>query len=89
MVQMPGDVPVATVAVGGGGARNAGLLAVQILALADAGLQEKFVAFRAQTGRQGQREERRPASTSKESKEMTGLGMRVVSRRYSISVDAT
>ena len=28
-VQMPGDVPVATVAVGGGGARNAGLLAVR------------------------------------------------------------
>ena len=35
MVQMPGDVPVATVGVGSGGARNAGLLAVQILALAD------------------------------------------------------
>ena len=34
IVQMPGDVPVATVAVGGGGPRNAGLLAVQILALA-------------------------------------------------------
>ena len=38
MVQMPGDVPVATVGVGGGGARNAGLLAVQILALADPAL---------------------------------------------------
>ena len=37
---MPGDVPVATVGVGSGGARNAGLLAVQILALADAALQE-------------------------------------------------
>ena len=34
-VQMPGDVPVATVAVGMGGARNAGLLAVQILAVSD------------------------------------------------------
>jgi 5-(carboxyamino)imidazole ribonucleotide mutase len=45
-VQMPGDVPVATVAAGPGGARNAGLLAVQILALADAGLQEKLVAFK-------------------------------------------
>jgi phosphoribosylaminoimidazole carboxylase PurE protein len=45
-VQMPGDVPVATVAVGGGGARNAGLLAVQILALARGDLQEKLVAFR-------------------------------------------
>ena len=45
-VQMPGDVPVATVAVGGGGPRNAGLLAVQILALADGNLQEKLAAFR-------------------------------------------
>ncbi len=45
-VQMPGDVPVATVGVGKGGARNAGLLAVQILALSDTALQEKFIAFR-------------------------------------------
>jgi 5-(carboxyamino)imidazole ribonucleotide mutase len=46
VVQMPGDVPVATVAVGGGGPRNAGMLAVQILALGDAGLREKLVAFK-------------------------------------------
>jgi 5-(carboxyamino)imidazole ribonucleotide mutase len=46
VVQMPGDVPVATVAVGGGGPRNAGLLAVQILGLGNAGLQEKLVAFK-------------------------------------------
>jgi len=45
-VQMPGDVPVATVGTGSGGARNAGLLAVQILALGDAGLQRKLVAFK-------------------------------------------
>jgi 5-(carboxyamino)imidazole ribonucleotide mutase len=45
-VQMPGDVPVATVAVGGGGPRNAGLLAVQILALSDVVLQEKLAKFR-------------------------------------------
>jgi 5-(carboxyamino)imidazole ribonucleotide mutase len=45
-VQMPGDVPVATVAVGGGGPRNAGLLAVQILALSDVDLQEKLAKFR-------------------------------------------
>jgi 5-(carboxyamino)imidazole ribonucleotide mutase len=45
-VQMPGDIPVATVAVGGGGPRNAGLLAVEILALADPSLQQKLVAFR-------------------------------------------
>ncbi len=35
-VQMPGDVPVAAVGVGGGGPRNAGLLAVEILALGNA-----------------------------------------------------
>ena len=46
IVQMPGDVPVAAVGLGGGGPRNAGLLAVQILALANAGLQEKFAAFK-------------------------------------------
>ena len=47
-VQMPGDVPVATVGLGSGGARNAGLLAVEILALADPKLQEKLAAFRHQ-----------------------------------------
>jgi len=47
-VQMPGDVPVATVGLGSGGARNAGLLAVEILALADPALREKLAAFRRQ-----------------------------------------
>ena len=46
MVQMPGDVPVATVGVGGGESRNAGLLAVQMLALADPALQEKYTAYK-------------------------------------------
>jgi 5-(carboxyamino)imidazole ribonucleotide mutase len=46
IVQMPGDVPVATVGVGGGGPRNAGLLAVEILALGDAALQERLAAFK-------------------------------------------
>ncbi len=45
-VQMPGDVPVATVGVGTGGARNAGLLAIEILALADDCLQEKLSEFK-------------------------------------------
>ncbi len=45
-VQMPGDVPVATVGCGMGGPRNAGLLAVQILALADDGLSRKLAAFK-------------------------------------------
>ena len=47
-VQMPGDVPVATVGVGMGGPRNAGILAVQILAVADKRLAEKLVDFKRQ-----------------------------------------
>ncbi len=45
IVQMPAGIPVATVAIGN--ARNAGLLAMQILAASDAALQEKLAAFRA------------------------------------------
>lgn len=41
-VQMPAGVPVATMAVGEAGARNAALLALRILALHDPGLQEKL-----------------------------------------------
>jgi 5-(carboxyamino)imidazole ribonucleotide mutase len=43
IVQMPAGVPVATVSVAG--ARNAGLLAVRILATSDPELQEKMLAF--------------------------------------------
>ena len=45
-VQMPPGVPVATVAIGKTGAGNAALLAVQILALADASLRDKLVQFK-------------------------------------------
>jgi 5-(carboxyamino)imidazole ribonucleotide mutase len=44
IVQMPSGVPVATVAIGA--ARNAGLLAVQILAVSDAKLQTKYLEFK-------------------------------------------
>ncbi len=46
MVQMPPGVPVATVAVGKPGARNAGLLAVQILAVSDKKLSDKLADFK-------------------------------------------
>ena len=45
IVQMPKGIPVATVAVGG--AANAGLLAVQILAISDPALAKKLDAYRA------------------------------------------
>jgi len=47
-VQMPAGVPVATVAIGKAGAKNAAILAVQILALSDEGLAEKLTKFRKQ-----------------------------------------
>ncbi|HEY2983059.1 MAG TPA: 5-(carboxyamino)imidazole ribonucleotide mutase [Jatrophihabitantaceae bacterium] len=46
IVQMPAGVPVATVSIGG--ARNAGLLAVRILATADPELADRMTAFQAQ-----------------------------------------
>ncbi len=49
IVQMPAGVPVATVSVAG--ARNAGLLAVRILAAGDDALTERMIAFQAQLRR--------------------------------------
>ena len=43
IVQMPGGVPVATMAIGGG--RNAGLMAVKILGAGDAGLRRHLAGF--------------------------------------------
>jgi 5-(carboxyamino)imidazole ribonucleotide mutase len=47
IVQMPGGIPVGTLAIGDAGAKNAGLLAASILSLADAGLAERLEALRA------------------------------------------
>ena len=46
MVQMPGGVPVAVMGMGKAGARNAGILAGQILALSDAGLRKRIKTHR-------------------------------------------
>ena len=47
IVQMPGGIPVGTLAIGVPGATNAGLLAASILATSDAALAERLKAFRA------------------------------------------
>ena len=47
-VQMPAGVPVATVAIGKAGAKNAAILAVQILATSDEALAAKLVEFKKQ-----------------------------------------
>ena len=50
IVQMPGGIPVGTLAIGEAGAKNAGLLAARILALSDPALAERVAAYcRAQT----------------------------------------
>ena len=45
-VQMPAGIPVATVAIGSAGAKNAAVLAAEILALNDDGLRRKLAEFR-------------------------------------------
>jgi 5-(carboxyamino)imidazole ribonucleotide mutase len=48
IVQMPAGVPVGTLAIGPAGAANAALLAISILALEDAALRKRLVAWRAE-----------------------------------------
>jgi 5-(carboxyamino)imidazole ribonucleotide mutase len=59
IVQMPSGIPVATVAIGG--ARNAGLLAAQILAVSNATLQQKFLAFKARLAEESRAKNRKLA----------------------------
>ena len=56
IAQMPGGVPVATVAIGKWGATNAAILAAQILATADVAVRERLAAYRRRLA--GQVEER-------------------------------
>lgn len=49
IVQMPGGVPVATVAIGKAGATNAGLLAAQMLGMTDAAVAERLEVRREKT----------------------------------------
>lgn len=58
-VQMPGGVPVATMAIGRSGAQNAGILAVEILALQDGRLKEKLARYRRRLEKQVEQKDRR------------------------------
>lgn len=57
--QMPGGVPVATVAIGKAGAKNAGYLAARILALSDANLARRLGEFVAEMARTVEEKDRR------------------------------
>ncbi len=48
IVQMPGGIPVGTLAIGAAGATNAGIMAASILATSDPALTERLIAFRAE-----------------------------------------
>ena len=64
IVQMPAGVPVGTLAIGPAGATNAALLAVSILALGDAALRGKLLAYRAEQTARVMREELSSESTA-------------------------
>lgn len=63
IVQMPTGVPVATVAIGGG--KNAGLLAIQILAAGDEALRGRVMQFKAALAAQSRAKNRQFASAAK------------------------
>ena len=46
IVQMPGGIPVGTLAIGNAGAKNAGLLAASIIATADEAVMQRLIDFR-------------------------------------------
>ncbi|WP_318765547.1 5-(carboxyamino)imidazole ribonucleotide mutase [Lactiplantibacillus carotarum] len=58
IVQMPGGVPVATMAIGVAGAKNAALMAAQILGLQDSRIQQAVVDFRTQQRQEAEQSER-------------------------------
>lgn len=51
MAQMPAGIPVATMAIGSAGAKNAAILAIEILALSDEVLKGKLIDYRAELAR--------------------------------------
>jgi 5-(carboxyamino)imidazole ribonucleotide mutase len=58
IVQMPGGVPVATMAIGKAGATNAALMAAQILGLHDQKIQQAILDFRQQQRQEAEQSER-------------------------------
>jgi len=63
-VQMPPGVPVATVSIGKPGARNAGILAVQILALSDQKLTKMLKTFKEELAKQVDQKAKKPKDSS-------------------------
>ena len=62
-VQMPGGIPVATMAIGKGGAKNAGILAAEILALKNPSLTKKLKEYRKELADKVEKDNRRLRSS--------------------------
>ena len=58
-VQMPPGIPVATMAIGKSGARNAGILAAQIIAISDPDVAKKLTRFKQEMARQVEQKARK------------------------------
>lgn len=67
--QMPGGIPVATMAIGKAGARNAAILAVEMLAIEDSAMRDKLDAYRADMRKQVKE---KSAQVSAEAKKLSG-----------------
>jgi 5-(carboxyamino)imidazole ribonucleotide mutase len=67
IVQMPGGVPVAALAIGKAGATNAGILAAQMLALSDAELSKKMHAHKEKLAQGVEEKSRRLRESQKSS----------------------
>ena len=66
IVQMPAGIPVATVAIGKPGATNAGILAAQILGVADAGFAKKLGGYKEKLARGVEEKSKKLAAAMKE-----------------------
>jgi 5-(carboxyamino)imidazole ribonucleotide mutase len=65
--QMPGGIPVATMAIGKAGAFNAGMLSVEILALGNSTLRKKLLAYRKELEKQVEEKDRKMQSERRKS----------------------
>jgi phosphoribosylaminoimidazole carboxylase PurE protein len=66
IVQMPAGIPVATVAIGRPGAANAGILAAQIIGVADASMAKKLEAHKEKLARGVEEKSKKLQATMKE-----------------------
>jgi len=75
-VQMPGGVPVASMAIGKHGAKNAGVFAAQILALSDDGVRDRMTTFKAELAQSVEEKDSKLVAELQGVAELAGKGTR-------------